>query len=48
MLGAFVMSTLRNGGNLLGIDPFWLQIAIGILTVMAVLVDQVQKKRQQV
>lgn len=46
ILGAFIMSTLRNGGNLLGVDPFWLEIAIGILIVVAVFIDQMQRKKQ--
>ncbi len=45
ILGAFIMSTLRNGGNLLGLDPFYLQIVIGILLVATVIVDQIQKRK---
>lgn len=47
VLGAFIMTTLRNGGNLLGIDPFWLQIVIGVITVAAVFLDQLQKRKQR-
>jgi ribose transport system permease protein len=43
MIGALIMATLRNGFNLLGIDPFWMRIAIGILIVLAVFVDQFRK-----
>ena len=45
ILGAFIMSTLRNGGNLLGLDPFYLEIIIGILLVVTVFVDQIQKRK---
>lgn len=45
VLGSFIMSTLRNAGNLLGVEPFWLQIAIGILLVIVVFFDQFQKRR---
>ncbi len=45
ILGAFIMSSLRNGGNLLGLDPFYLQIVIGILLVATVIVDQIQKRK---
>lgn len=45
ILGAFIMSTLRNGGNLLGLDPFYLEIVIGVLLVVTVFVDQIQKRR---
>jgi ribose transport system permease protein len=45
IIGALIMSTLRNGGNLLGVDPFWLRMATGLLIVLAVLFDQVRKKQ---
>lgn len=45
MLGALIMSTLRNGGNLLGFDPFYLEIVIGVLLVMTVLLDQIRRRR---
>ena len=44
VLGALIIATLRNGGNLLGINPFILQIAIGGLIVVAVLIDQLNKR----
>ena len=47
VLGAIIMATLRNGGNLLGIDPFVLQILIGFLIVAAVFVDQLRKMRSK-
>ncbi len=46
VLGAMIIATLRNGGNLLGINPFILQIAIGTLIVAAVLIDQLNKKEK--
>ncbi len=46
VIGAILMATLRNGGTLMGIDPFILQILIGALIVVAVLIDQVQKHNQ--
>jgi ribose transport system permease protein len=46
VLGALLIATLRNGGNLLGINPFILQIAIGMLIVAAVLIDQLTKRNR--
>lgn len=43
ILGAFIMQMLRNGGNLLGIDPFILEMVIGFLIVISVYVDQLRK-----
>ncbi|MDA3629012.1 ABC transporter permease [Saccharopolyspora oryzae] len=36
LVGALVVGLLNNGGTLLGVDPFWLQIAIGVLILIAV------------
>ncbi len=45
MLGALVIGVLRNGCNLLDISAFWQQVAIGIIIVIAVFIDQYQKRR---
>jgi ribose/xylose/arabinose/galactoside ABC-type transport system permease subunit len=47
VLGAMIMAILRNGGNLLGIDSFVLQMLIGFLIVLAVMVDQVRKMKSK-
>lgn len=44
VLGAIIMATLRNGGNLMGINPFILEITIGSLIVFAVLIDKIRRK----
>jgi ribose transport system permease protein len=40
--GALITSTLNNGGNLLGVNSFYLRIAIGVLILLAVAFDQLQ------
>lgn len=40
--GALIVATLNNGGNLLAINAFYLQITIGLLILVAVLFDQWQ------
>jgi len=45
VLGAPIMATIASGGNLLGIDAFTLQIAIGALFVLAVWIDRIRKGR---
>lgn len=42
VIGALIMGMLANGGNLLAIDPFYLQIAIGLLIILAVYFDHLQ------
>lgn len=44
LIGALVIAVLRNGSNLLGVDPFLQQIIVGVLIIAAVAFDQWQKK----
>lgn len=46
-LGALIIQTLRNGGNLLGVDPFIMQIIIGAIIILAVFFDQYLKGRKE-
>jgi ribose transport system permease protein len=40
--GALIVATLNNGGNLLNVNAFYLQIIIGLLILVAVFFDQWQ------
>lgn len=44
VLGAFIMAVLQNGGNLLGINSFVMDIVTGALVVIAVLIEKNKKK----
>jgi ribose transport system permease protein len=46
-LGALIMQMLRNGGNLLGIDPFILEMIIGTLIVVSVYIDQLRRSKKK-
>ncbi|KAF2958459.1 ABC transporter [Thermotoga sp. Ku-13t] len=46
VIGAVLIQTLRNGGNLLGIDPFVMQMMIGLIIIAAVFLDQYVKTRR--
>ena len=43
--GTMIIATISNGGNIMGINPFVLEIIIGILIVLAVVFDHLQKRR---
>jgi len=45
VLGTIIIASIRNGGTLLGINPFILDILIGALIVVAVLFDQLRKNK---
>jgi ribose/xylose/arabinose/galactoside ABC-type transport system permease subunit len=44
ILGALIQTTITNGGNLLGIDAFTLEIAIGALIAIAVWLDKFRSR----
>jgi ribose transport system permease protein len=47
VVGALIIATIRNGGNLLGVNPFVLQVLIGVIVVVAVMIDQLNKQRSE-
>jgi ribose transport system permease protein len=46
LIGALIMGVLRNGLNLLGVSSFLQQIVIGLVIVVAVLVDTTLKRHR--
>jgi len=47
VLGTVIIATIKNGGTLLGINFFILDILIGSLIVIAVLIDQLRKNKSK-
>jgi ribose/xylose/arabinose/galactoside ABC-type transport system permease subunit len=47
VLGAIIIAMIRNGGTLIGINPFILDILVGSLIVVAVLIDQLRKNKSK-
>lgn len=45
LIGAFIMGLLSNGSDLLGISPYLQQAIIGAVIILAVMVDEVRKRR---
>jgi ribose/xylose/arabinose/galactoside ABC-type transport system permease subunit len=43
--GALFINFVRNGLNLLGADPFWVQVVTGVILLLAVLVNTVVNRR---
>jgi ribose transport system permease protein len=44
VIGALLMSVLRNGLNLLNIQAYYQQVAIGMVIVLAVMLDVLRKR----
>ena len=47
LVGTLIVSVLRNGLTLCGIDPLWQDLVTGILVISAVVVDQISRGRQR-
>jgi ribose transport system permease protein len=45
LIGAFIMGLLSNGSDLLGTNPYWQQVIIGAVIILAVSVDELRKRR---
>ncbi|MGI6175062.1 MAG: ABC transporter permease [Christensenellales bacterium] len=46
LIGALLISVLRNGLNILGVSSYWQQIAIGLVIIFAVLSDTLKHRNQ--
>ena len=46
MIGALIMGVLQNGLNLLAVQPYYQQMAIGAVLILAVFIDQYQTRRE--
>jgi ribose transport system permease protein len=45
LVGAFIMGLLANGSDLLGVNPYWQQVIIGAVIIVAVALDELRKRR---
>jgi len=48
MVGALVISLVRNGMNILNVQAFWQQFVIGSVIILAALLDQWRKRQSRV
>jgi ribose transport system permease protein len=47
VVGVFIPAILRNGFIILGIRPFWQQVAVGAVLILAVYFDQVKRRARE-
>jgi ribose transport system permease protein len=45
LIGALLVTTIRNGLNILGVYAFWQYVVNGFIIILAVAVDQVRRRR---
>jgi ribose transport system permease protein len=46
LLGSFILTTIKNGANLLNVNSFWQQVITGVLIIVIVYFDGLRRKRQ--
>jgi len=44
LVGVFIPTTLQNGFVILRIQPFWQEVAVGAVLILAVYVDQLKRR----
>jgi ribose transport system permease protein len=47
VVGTFIPAVLRNGFVIAGLQPFWQEIAIGIVLILAVFIDQRRRSAEE-
>lgn len=47
VVGVFIPSVLRNGFIIIRVQPFWQEVAVGAVLVLAVYVDQLKRRARQ-
>ncbi len=45
VVGVFIPALLRNGFVIVGVQPFWQQVAVGAVLIIAVYLDQLRRSR---
>ena len=45
LVGVFIPAVLRNGFVIVGVQPFWQQVAVGAVLIIAVYLDQMRRSR---
>jgi ribose transport system permease protein len=45
VFGVFIPAVLANGFIIIGVQPFWQQVAVGIVLIAAVYLDQLRRAR---
>jgi ribose transport system permease protein len=44
VIGVWIPAVLQNGFVILGVQPYWQMVAVGIVLVLAVWLDQVRRR----
>jgi ribose transport system permease protein len=47
VVGVFIPAILRNGFIIIGVEPFWQQVAVGAVLILAVYVDQLKRRARE-
>lgn len=45
LIGAVIVTTIRNGLNIIGVNAFWQQVVNGMIIIGAVAIDQIRRRK---
>ncbi len=45
--GVFIPAVLQNGFIIMGVQPFWQQVAVGAVLILAVYIDQIRRRARE-
>jgi ribose transport system permease protein len=48
VIGALIPAILRNGFILMDVQPFWQNVAVGAVLIVAVYIDQERRRRARI
>ena len=47
MFGVAVIAVINNGLNLLNVNAYWQKVVIGVIIILAVVLDMAQQRREK-
>jgi ribose transport system permease protein len=46
LIGVWIPAVLQNGFIIVGVNPYWQMIAVGVVLILAVWLDQLRRRSQ--
>jgi ribose transport system permease protein len=46
LIGVWIPAVLQNGFIIVGVQPYWQMVAVGVVLILAIYVDQLRRRSQ--
>jgi ribose transport system permease protein len=47
VIGVLIPAVLKNGVQIIGVQPFWQNVAVGVVLIAAVYLDQLRRRARR-